>query len=141
MGHQRLGRLPGSRKWRRIVELISGGADVHDIAAATSAAAESSMIDASNDPAIKRAVWLLTQIPIAARKVDFPTELRKLGLSVGDHPTLIEIVTAISDAVDRRVTFATGRTDLGEMAQLSAVECLHAAASQEITEPLNNSSF
>jgi hypothetical protein len=131
MGHQRLGRLPGSRKWQQVVDLISGGADVRLVAAATSAAAESSMIDASNDPAVKRAVWLLTQIPIAARKADFPTELRKLGLSVGDHPTLIEVVTAVSDAVDRQVTRGT---DLGEMAQLSAIECLHAVASREIAD-------
>ena len=95
MGHQRLGRLPGARKWQQVVDLISGGADVSLIAAATSAASETSMIDASNDPAVKRAVWLLTQIPIAARKADFSTELRKLGLRVGNQPTLIEVVTAL----------------------------------------------
>jgi hypothetical protein len=90
---QRLGRLPGSRKWRQVIALISGGAGVRDVAAATSAAAENQMIDASNDPAVKHSVWLLTQIPIAAKQDDFSTELKKLGLRVSEHPTLIEVVT------------------------------------------------
>jgi hypothetical protein len=42
------------------------------------------MIDASNDPAIKHAVWLLTQIPIAAKQNDFSLELKKLGLLVSE---------------------------------------------------------
>lgn len=87
MGHHELGRLSGSRKWRQVIALISGGADVQDVAAATSAAAENQMIDAGNDPAVKRAVWLLTQIPIAARQEDFASELRKLGLNVSDRPS------------------------------------------------------
>ena len=53
---------------------ISGGADVQDIAAATFAAAEDQMADASSDAAVKNAVRLLTQIPTAARKEDFASE-------------------------------------------------------------------
>jgi hypothetical protein len=134
MGHQRLGRLSSSRKWRQVVALISGGADVRDIAAATSAAAESQMIDASNDPAVRHAVWLLTQIPIAARRADFSSDLKKLGLRVNERPTLIEIATAMAEAVDRHVASAGGRTDLGEMAQLSAVESLNAVAGRELSD-------
>lgn len=71
MGHQHLGTLPRSRKWREVIDLISGGANVQDIAAATSIAAEQQMVDASADPVVKHAVWLLTQIPTVARKEDF----------------------------------------------------------------------
>ena len=134
MGHQHLGTLPGSRKWQQVIQLISGGADVRDVAAATSAAAEQQMADASNDPAVKHAVWLLTQIPTAARKQDFAAELRKLGLRVSDRPTLLEVATAMTDAVDRYVAKAGGRTDLGEMAQLSAVESLNAVAGRELPD-------
>ena len=134
MGHQHLGRLPGLRKWRQVIALISGGADVQDVAAATSAAAESQMIDASNDPAVKHAVWLLTQIPIAAKQEDFASELRKLGLNVSERPSLIQVVAAMTEAVDRHVGRVGGRTDLGEMAQLSAVESLNAVAGRELPD-------
>jgi hypothetical protein len=92
------------------------------------------MIDASNDAAIKRTVWLLTQIPIAAKQNDFSLELKKLGLLVGERPTLIEIVAAMAEAVDRHVASVGGRTDLGEMAQLSAAESLNAVAGRELLD-------
>jgi hypothetical protein len=132
MGHQRLGKLPQSRKWRHVVELISGGADVHDIAAAVSAAAERSMIDAADDPAARAAFYLITQIPLAARKEHFVSELRTLGLRLSDRPSLMEIVSALADAVDRQVRSADGRTDFGEMVQLAAAESLNAIAGREL---------
>lgn len=134
MGHQHLGTLPSSKKWQQVVELISGGADIEDVAAATSAAAERQMVDASNDPAVKHAVWLLTQIPTAARKDNFASELRKLGLRINDRPTLLEIAAAMTDAVDGYVRRSGRRTDLGEMAQLSAVESLNAIAGGELPD-------
>ena len=134
MGHQHLGRLPGSREWREVIRLISSGADVENVAAATSAAAEQQMADASNDPTVRHAVWLLTQIPVAARKDNFAFELRRLGLRVNDSPTLLEVATAMMDAVDRYVGKTGGRSDLGEMAQLSAVESLNAVAGRALPD-------
>lgn len=92
------------------------------------------MIDASNDPAVKHAVWLLTQIPIAAKQEDFASELRKLGLKVSDHPSLIQVMAAMTEAVDGHVRRVGGRTDLGEMAQLSAPESLNAVAGRELPD-------
>jgi hypothetical protein len=56
MGHQHLGTLPRSRKWQQVIKLLNGGADVHEIAAATSIAAEQQMSDASDDASVKHAV-------------------------------------------------------------------------------------
>lgn len=134
MGHQHLGVLPGSLKWRQIVDLIGGGANVADVAAATSAAAESQLGDASDDPAVKHSFWLLTQILIAARTKDFGAELRERGLQVSDSPTLSELTVAMSDAIDREIRRSGGRTDLGEMAQLSALESLHAVAGSGLAD-------
>lgn len=134
MGHQHLGTLPGSLKWRQVVDLIGGGAHVQDVAAATSAAAESQLGDASDDLAIKHSIWLLTQIPIAARSDHFAAELRRLGLQVSDAPTLSEITIAMSVAIDREVGRTGGRTDLGEMAQLAALESLQAVAGRGLAD-------
>jgi hypothetical protein len=134
MGHQHLGTLPRSRKWQDVIKLIGAGANVTDVASATSVAAEQQMGDASNDPAVKHAVWLLTQIPTAAAKDDFGRELRRLGLLVTDNPTLLEVATAMSSAIDRYIAKQGGRTDLGEMAQLSALESLNAIAGRELSD-------
>ena len=70
MGHVRLGTLPKTLKWQQVVGLITEGADVARIAAASADAAEYGLERASADQAFAHAFWLLTQIPQAARQTD-----------------------------------------------------------------------
>src|SRR6185369_2904373 len=127
MGHVRLGILPASRKWRQVVEELRLGADVDTVAAAAADAAETALHGASKDPAFLHAFWLLTQIPLAARGPEFAKDLRRLGVDVPDQPSLMDVAAAISAAVDRHAREQGGRTDLGEMAQMAAVESLAAS--------------
>jgi hypothetical protein len=124
MGHLRLKDLPRSRKWRQVVALIEGGADAPQVANATIDAAEKALSVAAEDPGLVETVWLLTQLPVAARSDDFVRALRAVGLEVSAAPSLMEIVGAFSDAIDSRVAGQVRRTDLGEMAQMAAVETL-----------------
>jgi hypothetical protein len=134
MGHQHLGTLPKTRKWQQVVDLIGGGSSVQDVAAGASSAAEQQMAYASNDAGVKHSFWFLTQIPIAARKPDFGRQLRDLGLLVSDQPTLLDVATQMMMAIDRSVATSSGRTDLGEMAQLSAVESLNAIGGRQLQD-------
>jgi len=124
MGHIRLGRLPRTRKWQQVVGMLGEGTGMSALAAATMDASQQGLKEASQDTALIYSFWLLTQIPLSARGENFSEELRKRGLDVSDQPTLMEIVGAFTDAVDRHVYKHGGRTDLGEMAQLAAVETL-----------------
>ena len=128
MGHIRLGRLPRTRKWQQVVALLGGNAPLADVAAASAAAAESGLRLAHADPALGHSFWLLTQIPLAARSGDFVGSLHKLGIRVGAEPTLIAVVGAFSEAVDRHLRRIGGRSDLGEIAQLAAAESLSVVA-------------
>jgi hypothetical protein len=51
---------------------------------------------------------------------------------LSDRPSLVVIVSALADAVDRQVRSADGRTDFGEMVQLAAAESLSAIAGREL---------
>lgn len=124
MGHIRLGALPRTRRWREVVALVGGGGDPLDVANATMDAVERDLVAAVGDPGLVEAVFLLTQIPEAARQEDFADRLRDLGVRVSDHPSLVELAAALTDAVDRKVREAGLRTDLGEMARVSAVEAI-----------------
>lgn len=124
MGHLRLGELPKTRKWQQVVGLVEGGAGTAQVATATLSAAEAGLALASKDAGLVETVWLLTQLPAAAKSDDFARALRQAGLDVRGAPTLLEVVSAFSDAVDQRLGQNGGRTDLGEMAQMAAVETL-----------------
>jgi hypothetical protein len=125
MGHIRLGTLPKTRKWTQVVNLIASGAEVERIAAASAEAAEHTLESASKDEGLAHAFWLLAQVPQAARDANFADRLWELGLTLPNtRPTLLEVVGAFSNALDAHARESGKRSDLGEMAQLSAVETL-----------------
>lgn len=124
MGHIRLGDLPRTRKWSQVVGLIEGGAGTAQVAVATINAADKELGRAANDQGVVETIWLLCQLPLAARSDDFAQALRDCGLTVSDAPALMEIVGAVTDAIDGKMPNNRGRTDLGEMAQMAAAETL-----------------
>jgi hypothetical protein len=124
MGHIRLGTLPRTRRWKEVIDLVGCGASSAAVAGATLDAVEQDLEKAANDPALKRAFWLLSQIPDAARSSDFAAALRDLGLSVSDRPSAAELTAAFTEAVDQHVDSRKARTGPGELAQLAAAETL-----------------
>jgi len=124
VGHVRLGELPRTRNWVQVLDLVGGGAGAPDVAAATMRAAQRGLEAAAQDKGLVHTVWLLTQVPLAARGADFEDRLRKLGLDVAGSPSLLEVTGAFADAVDAQLRRTGGRTDLGEMAQMAAAESM-----------------
>lgn len=124
MGHVRLGVLPKSREWTQVVELLAKGSDVSELAAAVAIAAENELISARGDPVLANTVWLLTQLPLAARTDRFAAELQALGFNAGSEQSLLNIVAGFSGAVDSQISGTAGRTDLGELARQAASESL-----------------
>lgn len=124
MGHTRLGRLARTRRWLQVIGLLQAGATAAQIARATMIAAEQGFKAAANDPGLQQAFWLLTQLPLAARSPHFVERLREAGLQVSDKPSLMELMSSFSQAVETRTTRSGGRSDVGEMAEASAVEVL-----------------
>lgn len=127
MGDMRLGNLPRTRRWQEVIDLVAGNGSSAAIAAATLDAAEQDLTTAASDAGLLHTFWLLTQIPDAARSSDFVQALRGLDLVVSDTPSAAELTAAFTDAIDRHVDRQRARTDLGEMAQLAAVETVSAA--------------
>jgi hypothetical protein len=136
MGHIRLGRLPRTRKWIEVLDLVGGGAGSAEVAAATMDASDRGLAGAAKDAGLVYSVWLLTQIPLAARGDDFVSRLQQLGLDVSTAPSLLEVVGAFAGGVDEHLSRKDGRTDLGEMAQMAACEALTALGT-----PVNASLF
>jgi hypothetical protein len=124
MGHALLGELPDTAPWRKVVELIAAGAFAADVAQATIQAAEKGLLLATDDRGLSYAVYLLSQIVLASRSENFAANLNLADIRVQAEPTTLDVVAAFTEAVDRQLWEKGGRTDLGEMAQLAAVETL-----------------
>ena len=79
MGHVRLGTLPMTRKWQRVVELISDGGSVEEVARASAIAAEYDLKRAASDPVFLYVARLLVELPLAARGPDFEQAREEAG--------------------------------------------------------------
>lgn len=132
MGHIHLGVLPQSRKWREVVALLEGGAKDADIVQASSVAAEADLTRAADDPLFVECVRLLAMIPQAARNDQFGHALRDLGLPVGDDPTLLQILSATGQWLDRVAREQGHRSDFGELARKALVSTLSTGISDAL---------
>lgn len=124
MGHMRLGTLPDTTRWRRVVGVLAEGGSVAEVANATSAAAQAGLELAQGDPGLCHAVYLLSQLALAAREDNFAAALQDAGISAGAEPGLYDLISGFTEAVDRHLISTGKRTDISEMAQLAAVESL-----------------
>ena len=93
MVHILLGVLPTARHWVAVAELLRLGAKVEDIAGATVLAAESELRNAASDPAFESTIWLLTQLPLAARSDQFRERLVELGFPAESAQSLHGLIT------------------------------------------------
>lgn len=124
MGHIHLGRLPASRKWTDVAQLIAQGASVDALAAASAIAAEREFSAAAKDPMFVEAVRLLALIPQAARADDFAKALMDIGIDVPANPSLMDLTVATTNALDRFANRESMRSDFGEIAARALADCL-----------------
>jgi len=116
MGHVLLGLLPRSKAWKEVVSLIAAGADVPQVANATITAAEKAFSYVLDDRGYTEAVWLMTQLAIAAKQTDILGHLSSAGVSLPPDATLPDMTTALMEALDRTADTSRQRSDLGELA-------------------------
>lgn len=130
MGHSRLGTLPDTAPWRRVIGLVAGNAPIPAVADATTDAAERGLELADGDAGLCHAFYLLAQVALAGRQEDFVAALEHIGVKVSAEPGVLNIVGSFTDAVDKHLQSSRARTDIGEMAQMAAAESLTAVLSE-----------
>ncbi|HBO3862362.1 hypothetical protein [Pseudomonas aeruginosa] len=121
MGHVRLGVLPRTKAWNEVVGLIVAGANVPQIANATITAAEDAFTSVMDDVGYTEAVWLMTQLAIAAKKPDIHQHLESVGIVLPRDATLPDVTSAIVEALDRATDASGKRSDLAELSTRALV--------------------
>lgn len=134
MGHVRLARLPATRRWKEVVELLTeGGSSYEELASLSAEAAEQSLKNLTENPVFIEAVWLLSRIPQAAKEANFEQALQELGIPVRSPLTVAGLLSGFSQAIEKVIREQRGkRNDFGEMAKNAGI----AALSQMIQKSL-----
>lgn len=112
----RVASLPKTAAWRRVVERLAAGADARALVVATLDAAPLSTL--ARDAVLQDAVATIARLSSG----DARSSIRSLGV-VPRGEGRMSLVAAIADALDARAS-ELGRTDVGELAQLAAIEAL-----------------
>lgn len=123
MGHIHLSTLPGTKRWREVVELLDARAGADTVVAAAAYAAQKDLDALAKDPGLATAVRLLALIPQAARGENFGARLREIGVSAPDSPSLGDLTVATAIALDG-LRGAGRRTDLTEIVRRALVGTL-----------------
>jgi hypothetical protein len=126
MGHVWLGKLPRTRKWREVVDLIAAGADAAQVANATLRVAEKafSYKYVSEDAGFNQAAWLLTQLGLSAKTSDPIQYLRDHGLSIAGPVSPASLIAAFSDAMEGHIDHDGVRSHLSELAHRALVDAV-----------------
>ena len=124
MGHVRLGTLPKTREWRAVVQLISDGADVAQVADATFIAADKAFERMADDPGFNESVWLLTQLGIAAKKDNPRDHLESVGITLSPHSSIAEVASALRSALDSRLAKSPRNSDISDIASNALVSAV-----------------
>ncbi|MFO0804403.1 MAG: hypothetical protein U0791_14930 [Gemmataceae bacterium] len=108
-----------------MVRLIAEGESASVVAGATSAAAINGLERGKSDPGFAYVIFLLAHTTLAARDADFAGRMASLGVELPEEPGLFDLTSGFAAAVRKWHTEGKIRqTDLGEMAELAAVETL-----------------
>jgi hypothetical protein len=132
MGHIHLGVLPNSKKWRDVVELLNGGASDGDVVSASALAVEKDLAQAAHDPLFVETVRLLAMIPQAAAQDNFGRALRDLGIPVRDDPSLMQILAATGQWLDRFALQQGKGSDFGELSRRALLSTLSTRISDNL---------
>lgn len=102
MGHTRIGRLNRTQKWKDVVACFCLGAGTEQVSKmALDAATQGFNYERiMRNAAYHKAVELLVQMGVAAQSGDFIGHLQKCGIQLSSNPTVQELASVLSEAVD-----------------------------------------
>lgn len=153
MGHRHVSGPPRTPAFKRLIGLLGdsaggsgaagiGAGSLEEIAAATIDASTQGLERAKSDEGVGYCLYLLAQLTRAATSPQFDQGLDSLGMPTPfapsdptgfssttnsrQHYSVFELVAGFTGAVDQHLREKRGRTDISEMALLSASESLSA---------------
>jgi len=121
MGHERLGLLPKTQKWRKIVAKIESSSGdigaIPDLVSTTASAIESQFRNLGLDPAVHQSFAFLVALATAAKTEDPHLALMKMGFNLDGDATPLNIARLLHEQIQ-----AQGSPEYAQLARAAAIE-------------------
>ncbi len=132
MGHLRMGRLPKTRRWTQVVDLLDAGSlDTGELAAAVFEAADYRLRQLANDQGLGYSFWLLTRIALAARGNTFVEDLSRLGITTDPGLSSLQFIAQVTDRAREQISVSPSEGDFAELGSLALRTALTETVGQQ----------
>jgi hypothetical protein len=120
MGHIRVGRLPKTRKWHELIEVLAESPLTYGaVTAVATQAADQRLRQLVEDTAVNDAFWILTRIAWASHGPNFHAELVSLGLRASGDTSTVAFISELSDRIRERNAASVESGHFSELSSLA----------------------
>lgn len=132
MGHIRLGELPKTRRWSKVVRLMDDPqADTEAVASAVVTAAEKAYRAAADDPGVVESLRVMAFLADASRQEAFADALRAYGIPVNGDENALGLLRVVLSETEARFGPTSQRTIFTEFALGALQESLTRTVAQQ----------
>ena len=140
MGHIRFGKMPKSRKWEQVVELLGNEyGNVASLAQATLHATKSILKALNNDVGIQNSFWVLTQLTLKAKSKEYLQALKSIGIDISpDSQDTLSFTADLSSNLTELIKKSETETVFSEIARLSCLSVISDVLSSQTPNLFGN---
>ena len=124
MGHIRLDRLPRTRRWKQVIELLDQGGSVEDLVQATYRAAQNGLNRIPNDVGFTQTLTAIFAFIDALQSKSPVTSLRENGFDVSKDASLFDYIGSFKSRAEEAAAAVHARSDIAEIARDSFSQVL-----------------
>lgn len=124
MGHNYLGNLPRTYRWKEVIRLLSEDGSVDKIADASLAAAQTGLRRIPSDEGFTQTLTIIFKFIEAARSPDIESALARNGFSPLSDFTVFDLSSCLKEKFDFELNSKRIKSDVSEIAQNSFTETL-----------------
>ena len=140
MGHNYLGDLPRTYRWKEVIRLISGDGPIDKIADASLAAVQTGLQRIPSDEGFTRTLTVIFKFLESARSTDIESALAQNGFPPLKDFTVFDLSSCLKEKIDFELSARKIKSDVSEIAQNSFTETLFKYLSAESKSLFDTSS-
>lgn len=132
MGHIRLDRLPRTRRWKQVIELLEQGKSVEELVQATYHAAQNGLFRVPNDAGFTQTLTIIFGFIDALQSKNPLSSLRQNGFAVSEDASLFDYVGSFKARAEDAAAAVHARSDIAEIARDSFSQILLNSAGSQL---------